>query len=931
VLVAGLNPYRKLDEHFRNFIGLVAGQIANGMANAGAYEAELRRAEALAELDRAKTAFFSNISHEFRTPLTLMIAPLEELKAEFGRAASLFSVPQYHQLDLVHRNGLRLLKLVNTLLEFSRIEAGRVQAVYEGVDLTTLTSELASVFRSAVEKAGLHLIIDCPSLQEPAFVDREMCEKIVLNLVSNAFKFTFEGEIEVRLRQTDCQFELAIRDTGTGIPRDELPILFERFHRVAGARGRTHEGSGIGLALVQELARLHSGSVTVESVYGQGSTFRVRIPSGKSHLPPKQIGATRALSPTRIGARPFVEEAMSWLLDDQAADDAALSLDAALFSVVDGDRDRERILLADDNGDMREYLRRLLAQRYRVDAVADGQAALDHARTDPPDLVLADVMMPRLDGFGLLKRLRSGERTRTIPVFLLSARAGEESRVEGLRAGADDYLIKPFHARELLARIESCLKLAQVRREIGESQAHLAAIVASSDDAILSKTLEGIVTSWNAAAERMFGYTAQEMIGQSLRRIIPADRQHEEDVILARLAAGTRVDHFETVRVGKAGKPIEVSVTISPVKDSHGRIIGASKIVRDITERKDREQQVAMLIREVNHRSKNMLVTVQAIARQTAALGREDFVERFAQRIQALAASQDMLTKSGWKNVSLEDLVREQLAHFKGLLGKRIRLTGKSTNITATAAQALGMATHELATNASKYGALSTDAGRVEISWNIEATNGGQSRFSMSWSESGGPPVAAPTRRGFGSTVLDTLAKMSLTADVELNYAASGLVWRLSCAADKVLELGTAHIQHKRGGDDISRSMLVRPCILVVEDEALAALELAGDLEAAGFQVLGPAISVAQALTLINNQSRCDAAVLDVNLGRETSQPIALRLIASGIPFVTVSGYAPDQMPAVFRAAPLVTKPLQPGHLVQALNKCLNASAVARE
>jgi len=428
----------------------------------------------------------------------------------------------------------------------------------------------------------------------------------------------------------------------------------------------------------------------------------------------------------------------------------------------------------------------------------------------------------------------------------------------------------------------------------------------------------------------MFGYTAQEMIGQSLRRIIPADRQHEEDVILARLAAGERIDHFETVRVCKAGMPIEVSVTISPVKDSHGRIIGASKIVRDITERKEREQQVAMLIREVNHRSKNMLALVQAIARQTAALGREDFVERFAQRIQALAASQDMLTKSGWKNVSLEDLVCEQLAPFKELLGKRIHLSGKSTNITAAAAQAIAMAMHELATNASKYGALSTDAGRVEISWNIEATNGGQSRFSMIWSESGGPRVGAPTRRGFGSTVLDTLAKMSLAADVELNYAASGLVWRLTCAADKVLELGTPRIQHKRGGDDISRSILVRPRILVVEDEALAALELAGELEAAGFQVLGPAVSVAQALTLIDNQSPCDAAVLDVNLGRETSQPIALRLIASGTPFVTVSGYAPDQMPTVFRAAPLVTKPLRPGHLLQALNKCLNASAVCR-
>jgi PAS domain S-box-containing protein len=628
----------------------------------------------------------------------------------------------------------------------------------------------------------------------------------------------------------------------------------------------------------------------------------------------------------------MVAEALSWICTEHYPGNGMPRWDAPAHSVLSGDTSRERILLADDNADMREYLRRLLAQWYRVDAVAHGQAALDAAQADPPDLLLADVMMPRLDGFELLQRLRSDDRTRTIPVFLLSARAGEESRVEGLRAGADDYLTKPFHARELLARIESCLKLARARREAGKSQAHLAAIVAHSDDAILSKTLEGTVTSWNAAAERMFGYAAQEMIGQPLRRIIPADRQHEEDMILARLAAGQRIDHFETVRVGKTGNPIEVSITISPVKDAQGSIIGASKIIRDITERKAREQQVAMLIREVNHRSKNMLMLVQAIARQTAALGREDFVERFAQRIQALAASQDMLVKSGWKNVSLGDLVREQLAHFKELLGKRIHLIGDRTNITAAAAQAIGMAIHELATNASKYGALSTDAGRVEVSWSIESSAVREARFVMSWCERGGPPVAAPARRGFGSTVLDTLVRMSLTAEVELAYDASGLAWRLMCGAAEVLEPRPDRIdrQGSRSGDGISHAALLRPRILVVEDEALAALEVAGELEAAGFQVLGPAGSVAQALALIDTHALCDAAVLDVSLGRETSQPIALRLIASGTPFVTVTGYAPEQMPAAFRGAPLVNKPLQPGHLVQALTKCLGVPAACR-
>jgi signal transduction histidine kinase len=217
------------------------------------------------------------------------------------------------QLDLVHRNGPRLLKLVNTLLDFSRIEAGRVQSVYEATNLAQLTAHLASEFRSAMEKAGLRLVVNAPPLAEPAYVDREMWEKIVLNLLSNAFKFTFEGTIEVSLRQENGSFQLAVTDTGTGIPADELPRLFERFHRVEGAKGRTHEGTGIGLALVQELTRLHGGSVTVESEYGKGSAFRVSIPPGTNHLPQPQIGGMRTQASTGLGAHPFVEEALRWL------------------------------------------------------------------------------------------------------------------------------------------------------------------------------------------------------------------------------------------------------------------------------------------------------------------------------------------------------------------------------------------------------------------------------------------------------------------------------------------------------------------------------------------------------------------------------------------------------------------------------------------
>lgn len=469
VLVAALNPYRPLDVNYAGFLNLIAGQIAASIANARAYEAEKKRAEALAEIDRAKTVFFSNVSHEFRTPLTLMLAPLEDMLAEPEGLA-----PHHHErLGIAHRNSLRLLKLVNTLLDFSRIEAGRFQASYEPTDLPQLTIELASVFRSAVERAGLRLVVDCPSLDEHVYVDRELWEKIVFNLLSNAFKFTFDGELEISTRKTDGGVELAVRDTGIGIPEDDLPHLFERFYRVKDARGRTFEGSGIGLALVQELAKQHGGTVQVKSDVGHGSTFTVTIPLGKDHLPADRIGAHRTLVSTALRGETYVEEAVHWLPEvQQELPSVSTLVPSGVLDLQTGES-RPRILLADDNSDMREYVRKLLSASCDVQAVGDGEAALEAIREHPPDLILSDVMMPKLDGFGLLKAVRSDERAAAVPVILISARAGEESRVEGLSAGADDYLTKPFSARELLARVKSQLAMAKVRRQAAQLEREL--------------------------------------------------------------------------------------------------------------------------------------------------------------------------------------------------------------------------------------------------------------------------------------------------------------------------------------------------------------------------------------------------------------------------------------------------------------------------
>jgi PAS domain S-box-containing protein len=597
VFVAGLNPYRRFDDEYRGFVSLLSNQIGSALANAVAYETERRRAETLAELDLAKTKFFSNVSHEFRTPLSLLLGPLEEVLSE-GPAR--LSPGLHEQLVVAHRNALRLLKLVNTLLDFSRIEAGRLDAVYEPTELCKLTQEVSSAFRSAMEKAGLVFSVECEPIQEPVYVDRDMWEKIVLNLLSNAFKFTFEGSVVVRLRVVGNGVQLSVTDTGTGIPKEEIPRVFERFHRVESSRARTFEGTGIGLALVWELTKFHGGTVEVTSSLERGSTFTVTIPLGKAHLPANRVQRKLRRRSSPLSRDTYVEEAQHWLPQKAgaSADEPVASMTPSATS-LSGEQQasqRELILLADDNADMREYVAHLLRDKYRVHAVRDGQEAIEATRRLRPDLVLADVMMPALDGFGLVDAIRKDASLSSTPVILLSARAGEESRVEGLHAGASDYLVKPFTARELLARVGAHLAMSRIQKEQIIASQRLAAIVESAEDAIISKDLNGIVTSWNRAAEQMFGYRAEEMIGRSITAIIPPDLQADEPRILETIARGERINHFETVRVAKSGKRIDVSLTVSPLKNENGKIVGAAKIARDITQ--DKKTRRALRISE---------------------------------------------------------------------------------------------------------------------------------------------------------------------------------------------------------------------------------------------------------------------------------------------------------------------------------------------
>ena len=589
-LVLAASAGRRLDHAYVTFMELLARQTAALINGAVAYQAEQRRAEDLAELDRAKTIFFSNVSHEFRTPLTLIMGPVQEMRARAADGDGDFR----EDLDVVYRNGLRLGKLVNALLDFSRIEAGRSQARYEQVDLATLTADLASSFRAAFQRAGLAFEVDCRPLDEPAYVDREMWEKVVLNLLSNALKYTFAGAVRVTLHQAGGQAVLRVSDTGVGIPPQEMPRLFERFHRGTASRARSNEGSGIGLALVKELIALHGGRITADSEPGTGTTFTVRIPLGRAHLAPASVlpagSGSTAVDPAAVD--PYVQEALRWLPGVAGASAAGPAAAGPAGSDVPGLAGPPRpgapvvsVLVADDNADMREYLQRLLQSQYRVTAVGDGQAALDAARAAPPDLIISDVMMPGVDGLQLAQELRTDPRTAGVPLLLLSARAGQEAAVEGLEAGADDYLVKPFVAQELLARVRANVELTRLRSRQARWRS---ALFDSLQEGFFVLDAHGTVIELNAAFERILGYGNEGCPYDVPRPWWPDPDTDPEGYRLASSAypAASRdgTSRFVIPLRHRDGHVIWGAVTYNPVEDPDGGGQMMVGTVRDVTD-----------------------------------------------------------------------------------------------------------------------------------------------------------------------------------------------------------------------------------------------------------------------------------------------------------------------------------------------------------
>ncbi|HET8936723.1 MAG TPA: ATP-binding protein [Polyangiales bacterium] len=552
----------ELGEELRDKTHAMEREVIRRSQELAAANSELREANAkLGQLDEAKTAFFSNVSHEFRTPLTLMLGPIEE--ALHHPQGSLNG----EALRSVHRSATRLFRLVNSLLDFSRLEAGRLQGAFEPTNLAALTAGMAGSFHSLLDSAGLLLVVDCPALRQPIYVDRSKWEKIVANLISNAFKFTFEGEIAVRLREHVDHVELEVSDTGTGIPEQELHRVFERFHRVEGARGRSFEGTGIGLALVRELVGLHGGSVSVESELGVGTTFRVSIPFGFAHLPADQLIEARP-DEQAAGAEPFVLEASQWI---SRPPPASMPPPAAT---------EERVLIVDDNADMRAYLSSLLSPYWTVATAADGEAALASIMTSLPSLIVSDVMMPGMDGFALLKRLRAMPATRVIPVILLSARAGEGAVVEGLETGADDYLLKPFSARELITRVRGHLEAARTRAQaLRASETRFRRLAESGMIGISVSDAAGRILEANDAFLRMLGCSREELLAGEVvwELLTPA-------AVAADAGAAARPREGEYRR--KDGQRTPVLVAVAELEGGEN-----ISIALDLSERKRLEEQ----------------------------------------------------------------------------------------------------------------------------------------------------------------------------------------------------------------------------------------------------------------------------------------------------------------------------------------------------
>ena len=587
ILKVGVNPYLQPDEKYMGFAQLIADQISTALSNVRALEDERKRIQALEEIDKAKTVFFSNISHEFRTPLTLMLGPLEELINSKGGN---LSGRDKNSIETTHRNALRLLKLVNTLLDFSRIESGRQEANFTLTDISYLTKNLAANFRSVIEKAGLTLEVKAEEIIQPVYLDKQMWEKIVFNLLSNAFKYTLNGKITINIYAENDHAVFSVTDTGIGIPETELPKMFERFHRVNNSAGRSFEGTGIGLSLTKELVQLQGGNISVKSKEGTGSTFKVAIPFGKDHLDINRIN--NAKTETK-------EESFNIYIDESSN---LLETDRRFDEPVENISSDTTILVVDDNADMREHLRSILERHYRVVTASNGLNALHRMRESKPDIIISDIMMPIMNGLQFLKEVKQDKQTARIPFILLTARAGEESKLEGYETGADDYLVKPFSGLELIARVKAQIEIS---KKWNETEQRLTGLLMQAPAAIA--VMEGprhVYTLVNAQFQRMFARTNEQLIGRSIKEVFPEISDTGVNELFDEIyrSGETYMAHeWPSHYFDENGKMREgfYNFVVHPMKDINGQVtdlmVHAVETTESVLARKKIEDNAAMI------------------------------------------------------------------------------------------------------------------------------------------------------------------------------------------------------------------------------------------------------------------------------------------------------------------------------------------------
>lgn len=615
LLICGLSPYLEINDEYINYLELAAAQISTAIADVRSFEEERRRTQALEEIDRAKTIFFSNVSHEFRTPLTLLLNPVEEaLAGNTGNHPN--RLIDRTDLELVYRNALRLQKLVNNLLDFSRIEAGRIEARFVLTELDRFTTGLVSNFESILANAGLELDIQIQKTS-PVYLDRDMWEKIVLNLLSNAYNHTLTGSIKVAVTEQDHHVMFSITDTGVGIAEKHISQIFDRFHRVQGPKARTYEGTGIGLSLVKKLVEIHHGEIGVSSELGQGTHFYIMIPKGKEHLPADKIAVADDGWQHYNRSGSFIATIQPWKETDSQFDVSDFYAETTILpsSISHTDqKERPHILVADDNSDMREYLTRLLSPHFQVSAVEHGLQALAFLEKNKIDLVLSDIMMPEMDGLTLLSTLKSDPTYRHLPFTLLSARAGEEARVEGLQQGADDYLTKPFLGRELIARIEARIEISRLRYQAElEEKAHAERFRNMADTVpimIWVTDAEGRCTYLNKQWYDFSGQTESEGLGFGwLNAVHPEDAAISKETFLK--ANREQVAFSINYRLkNKSGDYLWHIDSGHPKFDEAGKFEGFIGAVFDMNERKLAEEQKNDFLRIAGHELRTPLTSL---------------------------------------------------------------------------------------------------------------------------------------------------------------------------------------------------------------------------------------------------------------------------------------------------------------------------------